>query len=306
MVEVSVLFVDDEEDIRQGFQDRFGGQFTVYLAGDGPEALELLRSTPGVNVVVTDIRMPRMDGLELIRQANPLDPDRGFIVISGHGDADDVIEALRLGARNFIRKPYAFSGLEQAIILEAERYRLLQEERAQRERERASEQFLARVDGISFELPNRLEWVSPLTFQIVRFMEAVGLCDDTNRFNVALGVMEIVTNAIEHGNLAMSGTEKRNLLTESDTSYRRELERRASLPAYTERRVRIDVRIAPEEAVLRVTDEGGGFDYEDLPDPTDPENLFNPNGRGILLARTFLDEVIFHGKGNEVTLVKRR
>ena len=53
-------------------------------------------------------------------------------------------------------------------------------------------------------------------------------------------------------------------------------------------------------------DEGKGFDFRNLPDPTLPENLFLPSGRGLLLARAFLDEVRFEGQGNVVVLIKRR
>jgi anti-sigma regulatory factor (Ser/Thr protein kinase) len=53
-------------------------------------------------------------------------------------------------------------------------------------------------------------------------------------------------------------------------------------------------------------DEGPGFDPKELPDPTDPENLLKLSGRGILLMRTFMDDVKFNDRGNEVTMVKRR
>ena len=59
------------------------------------------------------------------------------------------------------------------------------------------------------------------------------------------------------------------------------------------------------EAVFVVRDEGPGFDPNSLPDPTDPENLLKPSGRGIMLIRTFMDAVSFNEKGNEVTMVKR-
>ncbi len=105
MAKISVLFVDDEEDIRQSFRDRFEQQFDIELASNGREALERMNNGMDPFVVVTDIRMPAMGGLEFIQKAKLLDPDLGFIVVSGHGDTEDVIAALRLGARNFIRKP---------------------------------------------------------------------------------------------------------------------------------------------------------------------------------------------------------
>ncbi|HEX9842891.1 MAG TPA: ATP-binding protein, partial [bacterium] len=235
-----------------------------------------------------------------------LDPDMGFIVVSGHGDTDDVIAALRLGARNFLRKPYSFAELEEAIVLEARRYRLIVEERARRRVELATEQFLVAVDGMKFVLPNSLDWVNPLTFRLVGVMEAVGICNEQNRSNVALGLMEIITNAIEHGNLALSGPDKRGFMALGEREYARELGRRADTEPYKGRKVRVNAAVNEHVAKITIEDEGRGFDYHDLPDPTDPENLFLPNGRGILLARSFIDEVHFAGRGNVCTLVQYR
>ena len=83
MSSISVLFVDDEADIRHGFKTRFAREFTVQLASNGREALEVIRGGNGINVVVTDIRMPEMTGLELLAAAKDADPDLGFIVVSG-------------------------------------------------------------------------------------------------------------------------------------------------------------------------------------------------------------------------------
>ena len=66
------------------------------------------------------------------------------------------------------------------------------------------------------------------------------------------------------------------------------------------------VRISPSQAIYVVRDEGPGFDPSSLPDPTDPANLDRPCGRGMLLMRTFMDNVIYNDKGNEVTLFKQR
>jgi len=303
MSNISVLFVDDEEPIRFSFKERFEDQFQINLASDGLEALEELRANHhAYNVVVTDIKMPQMDGLEMIRNAREIDPDLGFIVVSGHGDTEDVIEALRLGARNFIRKPYSFADLENTIILESNRYRMIQDERERREGQRMTEQFLTSVDGMEFMLPNQIEWVNPVTFRLVAIMESVGICGESDRFNIALGLMEIITNAIEHGNLGLTQEEKRIEKSRGEEAYQIELKRRAELPEYKDRKVRVVANINAQEAVVRVEDEGSGFDYEALPDPTDPENLFIPSGRGILLARSFIHEVAFSGKGNIVTL----
>lgn len=306
MSQISVLFVDDEEDIRTSFRVRFRQQFDIHLAADGVAALDILRRRNEINVVVTDIRMPTMSGLEMIKRAREVDPDMGFIVVSGHGDTDDVVDALRLGARNFIRKPYSFAELEEAIILESRRYLLILEERKRRQVEQATEQFMVGVQGMTYLLPNDLDWVNPFAFRLVAVMEAVGICDATRRSNIGLALIEIISNAIEHGNLAINGPEKRALKARGEKAYRDELARRAAMAPYQHRKVKINATIDGQTAIVRIEDDGDGFDYNNLPDPTNPENLFLSSGRGILLACSFIDEVNFSGRGNVVTLVHHR
>ena len=72
------------------------------------------------------------------------------------------------------------------------------------------------------------------------------------------------------------------------------------------KRVRVELTITAGAIITRVTDEGTGFDYEDIPDPTTPESLLKPDGRGIFLMRKLLDEVSFNERGNSVTLLLRR
>lgn len=71
------------------------------------------------------------------------------------------------------------------------------------------------------------------------------------------------------------------------------------------KRVRLEVVLAQTEIRVRVTDEGPGFDPDQVPDPTSPANLTKPGGRGLFLMRQLMDEVHFNERGNSVTLVLR-
>jgi FixJ family two-component response regulator len=301
------MFVDDEEAIRASFQARFGSQFDIKTATDGKAALDLLQREHGaINVVVTDIRMPEMSGLELISHSRVIDPDLGFIVVSGHGDTEDIIHAFRLGARNFLRKPYRFADLELAILEEGRHYELARQHRQELAEVRAADKFIAKVEKLTFVLPTRLDWVNPVTLRMVELLLTLGICDEQSRFNVALGLVEILTNAVEHGNLGITSSEKLSLKAKGDRIFQDELRRRMDLDEYRNRKVTLEASIDGKQATFKISDEGAGFKFDDLPDPTDPENLFKPSGRGILLARAFLDDVRYEGVGNSVTLVKNR
>jgi hypothetical protein len=74
---------------------------------------------------------------------------------------------------------------------------------------------------------------------------------------------------------------------------------------YRDRHIHVHAHINAEQVSITIHDDGPGFDHSQLPDPTDPEYLDRPHGRGLLLMRTFADTVRFNDVGNEVTLVKR-
>ena len=110
-------------------------------------------------------------------------------------------------------------------------------------------------------------------------------------------------NAIEHGNLEVSS----ELREDADSNaYKKLVEQRRHMAPYRDRRVHLTAHFSRREAVYTVRDEGPGFDVSRLPDPTDPANLEKSSGRGLLLIRTFMDEVRFNATGNEITLCKRR
>lgn len=303
---VSVLFVDDEPDIRTSFRTRFNQQFPVLLASNGKEALDMLKGDSPVTVVVTDIRMPLMSGLELLKESRILKPDLGFIMVSGHGDSDEIVSAFRLGARNFLRKPYRFAELEQAIFEEARRYELLKEQHRAKLGTQAVAKYMRNIDNLVYELPTQLDWINPLTSSLVDMLEAAQICDEESRSRVMLGLVEIFTNSVEHGNLDITGPEKQVLKAQGERAWQDALERRMKEAPYRDRKVTVTVSVNSGMACFTVQDQGHGFDFSDLPDPTDPENLFKASGRGILLARAFLDELRYTGNGNTVMLVKHR
>ncbi|QJB58268.1 hybrid sensor histidine kinase/response regulator [Pseudodesulfovibrio sp. zrk46] len=110
-----VLLVDDEEGIRTvlSITVREAG-YEVFTAANGIEALEILEKED-IPLVVTDIKMPGMDGLELLHRVKKDWPESEVIMITGHGDMDSAIDSLRKGAGDFITKPIHEDALEVAL-----------------------------------------------------------------------------------------------------------------------------------------------------------------------------------------------
>ena len=111
----TVLIVDDEADIREVLALSLSDAgYRLVTAADGQEALDICRQGE-IGIIVTDIRMPRMDGLQLLEAVKRLDPDIEVIVVTAFGDAETAIRALRCDASDFITKPIHHEALHLAL-----------------------------------------------------------------------------------------------------------------------------------------------------------------------------------------------
>jgi len=152
-----------------------------------------------------------------------------------------------------------------------------------------------------FTLDNDADMIPSLINYVQSVVSSVGLCDDANAIRVCIALEEAMRNAIFHGNLELTSDQR-----EGDTGvYQRLIEERIKQSPYQDRRLFVTVDISPTRGTFTIRDQGPGFDPRKLPDPTDPENLERVSGRGLLLMRTFMDDVQFNETGNQVTMVKR-
>ena len=131
---------------------------------------------------------------------------------------------------------------------------------------------------------------------------ASGSCSRSGCLRLGVAIEEALLNAYYHGNLEISS----KLREEDHRLYHEAAEARVRQAPYRDRKIYVSVKITPTQAIYCIRDEGPGFDPASLPDPTDPANLDRPCGRGMLLMRTFMDNVIYNDRGNEVTLFKQR
>lgn len=115
-----ILVVDDEPDMRELVIRKFRaaireGRYSFVFAEDGFDALRVLEAQPDVDIVVTDINMPRMDGLTLLVRLHEVAPILKAVIVSAYGDMDNIRTAMNRGAYDFVTKPVNFSDLEITI-----------------------------------------------------------------------------------------------------------------------------------------------------------------------------------------------
>ncbi len=115
-----ILMVDDESDLEHLVRQRMrreirSGQYSFLFAGDGVEALEALGEHSDIDLVLSDINMPRMDGLTLLEKIPDVDTDLRSVVISAYGDMKNIRAAMNRGAFDFVTKPIDFDDLRVTI-----------------------------------------------------------------------------------------------------------------------------------------------------------------------------------------------
>lgn len=295
-----VLVVDDSPVDRRlagGLLEKHD-DFEVAYAENGNDALRQLEQRVP-DLVVTDLQMPELNGLELvgfIRSTHPLVP---VILMTAHGSEDIAVEALEQGASSYVPKSKLADNLLDTVA------NVLALASAGRQQERLQES-MTFIEA-HFEIGNDPALVPPLVQDLQHLVTRMGLCDETSRIRVGVAVEEALLNAIYHGNLELTTEEladaSANLLQEDAADV---IHERKQKPPYNERRLYIQTKITPQEALFTIRDEGPGFDPSALVDPADPTGLQREGGRGLVLMRTFMDETRFNDAGNEVTLVKRR
>ena len=116
-----VLVVDDEPDVQEMFRQRMrrevrAGVYELFFAQSGIEALDVLRDNPGIRLILTDLNMPGMDGMELLGALEESWPEVQSIVVSAYGDAERMNEARERGAQGFVVKPVNFSELKEMLV----------------------------------------------------------------------------------------------------------------------------------------------------------------------------------------------
>jgi len=117
---VNVLIIDDEPEIREMLQrmlERRSCQ--VFTAADGVEGLKICREI-GIHVVLADIMMPNMDGLEFLKQVHSVNPKSAVVMVTGHSTVGRCIKAIEYGACGYLLKPVSIDDIVKAIGLALE------------------------------------------------------------------------------------------------------------------------------------------------------------------------------------------
>jgi len=294
-----VLIVDDSEVDRR----LVGGllpknlEWLIEFADNGVEALERMQlSLP--DVVITDMMMPEMDGMELVSNISMAYPNLPVILITGHGNESSAVEALEKGATSYVPKQYLADKLQETVE------QVLAVAKADRSYSRLIS--CLRSTQYSFALDNDLALIPPLVDLLQQMLAGMRCCDAAGRMHTGIALEEALLNAVLAGNLELDREqvlEARSQLRQGQVS--RLVRERRTQPPYADRVTEVLAEISTTEAKFVIRDQGQGFDVSHVPTRHDPGTLEQREGRGLVLMKNFMDEVRFNDKGNEVTMIMR-
>lgn len=265
----------------------------VEYARDGREALAVIEQCAPA-VVLTDLQMPDLNGLELVQEIRQRYSSIPVMLMTAHGSEEIAMEALHAGASNYVPK----RDLPRVLLDTLDRVLAVAQHAHRRERLMA---YLQERTSY-FRLGNEPELIGPLIHLCQQELDIAGFCDETTRTRVGIALTEALTNALYHGNLEVSS----DLRQEDENVFYAEARRRRFETPYRDRTIHIRAMLNREVATYEIEDEGPGFDITRIDHPPNPEDIMRIGGRGLLLIRTFMDEVTFTPPGNRITMVLKR
>ncbi len=290
----TVLIVDDnpiDRRLAAGVVEKVGME--TAFAVHGKAALEVIEREPP-DVVLTDLLMPEMDGLELVERIRDDYSAIPVILMTAHGSEEIAVKALRTGAASYVPK----ANLTRLLVDTVREVLTV----AGTKRDELKALACLETADLHFKLGVNHGVHEPLVGYLQEQLVTWQLCGGADLIRVGTALHEAFVNAIEHGNLELDSA----LRNDPDGAYQRLANERRNQEPYCNRKVFVRACLSNEEAIITLCDEGPGFNPKVLPDPTDPENIGKISGRGLLLIRTFMDDVYFNETGNEITLIKRR
>jgi CheY-like chemotaxis protein/anti-sigma regulatory factor (Ser/Thr protein kinase) len=290
-----VLVVDDAPAKRRkvcGLIERRLGWRTAE-AGTGRQTLERIANALP-NIVLTSLELPDVDGVDLVESIRRSHPFVPIVLMTAAANEKSAMKALRAGAASYVPKKELSEALADSLEQVHAAARAAQNRR----------RLLSCFTKVEFEfvLDNDPALIPALVAHVQDQLAPLKLCDQNGVIRVGVALEEAILNAMYHGNLEVDS----QLRQEDESRFHRLIEERRQTPHYASRRLTIRAHLTPEKASFVVADQGKGFDPNTLPDPTDPANLERVGGRGLLLIRTFMNEVSFNPAGNEITLIRFR
>jgi FixJ family two-component response regulator len=287
----TILLADDDTAVLEVLEEYLLLQgFKVLVSENGREALRELKKEQ-IDLVLTDMYMPEMTGMDLIERVRRYDQQVPIILLTGYSTVELTIDALRAGATNFIVKPFDLEELHKIIQTTLQRV-------AEAGSFTAINQYLSQFQR-SFSLPTSEDELVHLNRLFQHDLHGFGF-SPSKISNYLLLLQELLFNAIYHGNLEISSEVRKEGLDGQRKFHELVVARQAD-PDYSERTVKLSWFWREDYLGITVRDDGPGFDWQLWLEKTVNIDSLGASGRGMMLIQSFADKIEFNERGNEIT-----
>ncbi len=289
-----ILVADDSEADRMVITEMLKKEpldWLVEVVSSAEEAMALMREM-AFDVVITDVLMAGMSGLDLLNHVHRQPHRVPVIVISGQDDQSAAVEALRQGAASYVPKSHLASRLGETVkqVLE-----LAQANQNYQDLIGCAEEM-----RFQFKLANDPALIQPLVGLLQQMANGMGILSDEAQTRLGIAVDEAVINAMCHGNLELSDDDMADVRRHVHSGDRIEgITSRRDAKPYCDRQAHIAAGLSREGIKVVVRDEGDGFS---LPSA----KCSSSEHRGLTLIQNLVDKASFNDAGNEITLIKFR
>ena len=291
---MNFLIAEDTIEVSETLQEfLLKSGHSVFCVNDGEEALKIYNKEE-IDGIFCALTLPKLGGLELLNEVKSSNNFCPFVMICPHEDYENALDALKLGACDFLIKTINNQDLERTLD------RIISLSEGFNSGDYAKSYLLQETR--SLEIGNDFEGVNKIVAFISQDLPNYGILNKEQLFRMNILLKEAIENAIFHGNLAMDSYIRRD---NPKLFYKTVLQKRDIEP-YNDRKVSINYEISSNSAKYVVRDEGKGFAHADLLDLVDPDNLLQIKGRGLVMIVNFMDEVFWNERGNEITMVRYR
>jgi len=291
-----ILVVDDSQTERR----LIGGlvqkdlDWIIEYADNGQTALEMIEHT-SPDVVVTDLQMPRLDGIQLVQATKKKFPQTPVVIVTSQGSESIAVEALKAGATSYVAK----ANMAESLLPTIEQVLALAQHDESCER-------LTRCltnTRFQFRLENDPQLIGPLLEFVNQRLKDMGVGDTAQRRQACVALEEALLNAMLHGNLELPAMEVTGLRRGLHDGKRLEIvDHRCALPPYNVRRVLFGMDVTAQRVQFVVRDAGRGFDTAAARRAVEPTSMAAAPTRGLNLIRTLMQQVDFSDTGNEIRM----
>ncbi len=291
-----ILVVDDEEIILNLLTEFFNDlDYEVIAATNGEDGLKAVIENPDISLVLTDVKMTGMSGIDLLKMIREYRTDLPVVIITGFKTIENAVAAVKYGAIDYISKPFDLKSVKKVIenifsSLEKDSY-------STNIKKYLLEQYF-KYEFKTIDIKPEI-----IARNLAQTILETKVCTPTEYNQFYIAFTEVLINAVEHGNLGLESKVKSDDFNEE--KFQEIKKERLQNKKYADKKVILELKICRDNFELTVEDSGNGFDYKSiLENVDDPIASLEAFGRGFMYLNHLMDKFKFNKKGNKVTLFK--